>query len=159
MPGLEATRFGPVLGALRLYAQVAHAAQLLDRLGRVLDRFPVEALEVLHRADPAPLARLGDDRGGPPADPLRGRIGVIDRLDVVAVDHDRLPAERADPLGVCIEVPLVPRRAALAQAVDVEDRGQVVEPLAAGVLERLPHRALGQFAVAAQHPHPVGQPI
>ena len=31
------------------------------------------------------------------------------------------------------------------------------EPLPAGVLEGLPHRALGHLGVAAQHPHAVGQ--
>jgi len=51
---------------------------------------------------------------------------------------------RRDPAGVRVQVPAVPGGAALAEPVDVEDRGEVVEPFDAGLLERLPHRALGQ---------------
>ena len=105
------------------------------------------------------LALLGprDDR-----DRLAGRglglgVGGLDRVHVVAVDRDRLPAERLDPAHVAVEVPAEHRLARLAEPVDVDDRGQVVEPLPAGVLEGLPHRALGHLGVAAQHPHAVGQ--
>ena len=73
-------------------------------------------------------------------------------FDVVAVDLDRVPAEGAQPSGVDVEIPLVARRAGLAEAVDVDDRDQVVEPVEAALGERLPHRALGHLAVAAQHP-------
>ena len=45
-------------------------------------------------------------------------------------------------------------RAALAEPVDVDDRDQVVEAGVAGLLEGLPHRALGQLGVAAEHPDP-----
>ena len=45
-------------------------------------------------------------------------------------------------------------RAALAEPVDVDDRDQVVEAGVAGVLEGLPHRALGQLGVAAEDPDP-----
>ena len=51
------------------------------------------------------------------------------------------------------------RLAALAEAVDVDDRDQVVQALLAGVLDRLPDRALGHLGVAAQRPHAVGQPV
>ena len=45
-------------------------------------------------------------------------------------------------------------RAALAEPVDVDDRDQVAQLGVAGVLEGLPHRALGQLGVAAEHPDP-----
>ena len=86
-------------------------------------------------------------------------VGRVDRLDVVAVDLDRMPAERLRPRAVVVELPLVHRRAALPEPVDVEDRGQVVELVVPGVLERLPDRALGRLAVAAEHPDAVGQPV
>jgi hypothetical protein len=46
----------------------------------------------------------------------------------------------------------VHRLAALAEPVDVEDRGEVVELVERGVLDRLPHRAFRHLAVAADHP-------
>ena len=46
------------------------------------------------------------------------------------------------------------RRPALAEPVDVDDRDQVGEPGVAGVLEGLPHRALGELGVAAEDPDP-----
>ena len=86
------------------------------------------------------------------ADRLRLGVGALDRLDVVAVDRDRVPAEGLQAAHVGVEVPAQHRLARLAEAVDVEDRDQVVEALPAGVLDRLPHRALGHLAVAAQAP-------
>jgi hypothetical protein len=49
----------------------------------------------------------------------------------------------------------VHRLAALAEPVDVEDHGQVVELPVGGVLERLPDRALGHLAVAGENPDAV----
>ena len=62
-------------------------------------------------------------------------------------------------LDVAVEVPADHRLARLPEAVDVDDRGQVVEAVEGGVLERLPHRALGHLGVAAQAPHAVGQAV
>ena len=47
-------------------------------------------------------------------------------------------------------------RAALAEPVDVDDRDQVGQLVVRRLVQGLPDRALGQLAVAAQHPHPVG---
>ncbi len=93
--------------------------------------------------------------------PRRQRLLVraVDRLDVVPVDLDRSPAERLDAARVRSDVPAVHRLAALAEPVDVEDRDQVVEPGERRVLERLPHRALGELAVAAEAPDAVRQPV
>ena len=60
---------------------------------------------------------------------------------------------------VALHVPAQHRLARLAQAVDVDDRDQVVEPFPAGVLEGLPHRALGELGVAAQAPDAVRQAV
>ena len=54
---------------------------------------------------------------------------------------------------------LVHRRAGLAEPVDVDDRGQVVEPVEAGLLEGLPHRALGHLGVAAEAPDAIREPV
>ena len=51
------------------------------------------------------------------------------------------------------------RLSTLAQAVYVDYRRQVVQLRERRLLERLPHRTLGQLAVAAEHPHTVGQPV
>jgi hypothetical protein len=53
----------------------------------------------------------------------------------------------------------VHRLAALAESVDVEDRDEVVEPGERRVLEGLPHRSLGELAVAAHAPHAIRQPV
>ena len=85
------------------------------------------------------------------------RERLVDRAEVVAVDGDGAAAERLDPPGVRVQVPAQLGRAALAEPVDVDDRGQVGQPVVGRLVERLPHRALGHLAVAAQHPHPVRQ--
>jgi hypothetical protein len=56
-------------------------------------------------------------------------------------------------------MPPVHRLAALAEPVDVQDRGQVLEVVVPGVLERLPDRPFRRLAVAAQRPDPVRQPL
>ena len=86
-------------------------------------------------------------------------VGGVDLLDVVAVDLDRVPAEGAEAVGVGGEVPAVHRLAALAEPVDVDDRRQVVELVERGVLGRLPHRALGHLAVAADDPDAEREPV
>ena len=105
------------------------------------------------------LDRARDDRRRRPGRRARLLVRAVDRLDVVAVDLDRGPAERLDAAPVRVDVPAVHRLAALAETVDVEDRGQVVELGERGVLERLPHRALGELAVAAQAPDAIGQSV
>jgi hypothetical protein len=62
------------------------------------------------------------------------------------------------PCGVGVEVPAVHCLAALAESVDIDDGREVVEPAVPGLLERLPHRALGHLAVTAQHPNTEAQP-
>src|SRR5919197_6135745 len=109
--------------------------------GLVLDLFDALALDRLRDDD----RRSALSRNGL-------RIRAVDRLHVVAVDLDRVPAEGARPVGVGVEIPAVHRLSPLTEAVDVDDRGQVVEPGEGGVLERLPHPALRDLAVTAHHP-------
>ena len=114
---------------------------------------------VLDRLDALALLRPGDDHGRPARGPDGLLIRRVDRRHVVAVDLDRVPAERLRAALVGVQVPADHRLARLAEPVDVEDRGQVVEPVERGVLERLPHRPLGHLGVAAQHPDAVGQAV
>ena len=90
-----------------------------------------------------------------------GRVGerLVDLAEVVPVDDHGVAAERLDPLGVRVQVPAQLGRAALAQAVHVDDRGQVAQPVMGGLVQRLPDRPFGRLAVPAQHPHPVRQLI
>ena len=138
---------------------VAQAAELLDRRVGIVEWLAVPARLVLDRLDPLALDRARDDDRRFAG--RRGRIAVggVDLLDVVAVDLDRVPAEGTSALQIPLEVPAVHRLAALAEAVDVEDRGQVVQLVVPGVLERLPDRALGGLAVTAQHPDAVRQAV
>ena len=114
---------------------------------------------VLDRLDALALQGASDDhrRRALLGDGLA--VGPVDRVDVVAVDLDRVPAEGPRAVGVGVEIPAVHRLAALAEPVHVDDRDQVVEPVESGVLEGLPHRALGHLAVAAEAPDPIGKPV
>ncbi len=142
-----------VLGRRHVDADRAAATQLRDGGLGVRHRFAVRALGVLHGPHTLALAGAREHRGGSVA--LRGLgVGGVDLVHVVAVDLDGVPAERGDPAGVGGGVPAVPGGPALAEAVHVHDRRQVAQPLVPRELERLPHRALGQFAVTAQHPDP-----
>ena len=137
----------------------ADPAELLDRRLGIVEGLSVPAVLVLDRLHSLALHRLGDDHGRPPRCRDRLRVGRVDRLHVVPVDLDRVPAEGLGPLRVGVEVPAVHRLATLAEPVDVDDRRQVVELLVGAVLEGLPHRALRHLAVAAQHPDAVREPV
>jgi hypothetical protein len=152
-------RIGAPVRLRDVHDDVAHAAELLDRLVRVVERLAVPTGLVLDLLHALALDRLCDDHGRLSRGLCSFCVGAIDRLDVVAVDLDRVPAEGAGAVGVGIEVPAVHCFAALAEPVDVDDRGQVVEPVEGRVLESLPHRPLGDLAVATQHPDAVRQPV
>ena len=125
----------------------------------IVERLAVPALLVLDGLHALALDRARDDRRRPAGRRQRLLVRAVDRVDVVPVDLDRRPAERLDAPRVRREIPAVHRLAALAEPVDVEDRDQVVEPRERRVLERLPHRALGELAVAAEAPDAVRQPV
>ncbi len=146
-------------GLRDLDAKVGDAAELGDRGVRVVERLAVVAVLVLHRRDALPLHRARDENRGL----SRRRDGPtergVDRVEVVAVERDRIPPERLGARDVRVEVPSDHRLATLAEPVDVDDRREVVELEVRSVLERLPHRALGHLAVAAQHPHAARQAL
>ena len=70
---------------------------------------------------------------------------------VVAVDRNRVPAERAIARDERVEIVIPLRRAALTEPVDVRERADVVELVKCGDLGRLPDGAFSRFAVAQQH--------
>ena len=144
-------------GGLWAHLQVAPAAELRDRGVGVGQRLSVPAVLVLDRAHALALHGAGDDRHGLAVGRRGVLVGGVDLGHVVAVDLDRAPAERLGPGHVGGGVPAEHRLAALPEPVDVDDRHQVVEALVRGGGERLPHRALGHLAVAAERPHPEGQ--
>src|SRR5439155_14531320 len=117
----------PGLGFRHVDDDVADPAELLDRRVGVVERLAVPAVLVLDRLDALALDRARDDDGRLTRRRRRLRIGGVDLLDVVAVDLDRMPAERRRALHVALEVPAVHRLAALAEAGDVDDRGQFGE--------------------------------
>ena len=151
-----------VAGDLRLGdldVDVADAAELLDRPLGIGERLPVHAGQVGDSLHAVTLLGAGDDHGR-----AAGRVDgagerPIDGRDIVSVDLDRLPAEGLRPATVGVEIPLVHRRARLAQTVDVDDRGEVVEAVEAGLLEGLPHRALGHLGVPAEAPDAIRKPV
>ena len=140
-------------------SDVALAAELGDGCVGVVERLAVEPVLVLDRLHTLALHGARDDnrRLALGLDCLRVR--AIHLVDVVAVDGDRVPSERLGTGDVLLDLPAHHRLAALAEAVHVEDRGQVVELVVRRVLERLPHRSLGELAVTAQHPHPIGEVV
>jgi hypothetical protein len=135
---------------------LADPAELGDCGLSVGEDFSVPAGLVLDRGNALAFDRARDDqartvgRGGCQC------VRLVDRVDVVAVDGYRRPAEGAGSVEVRVEIPAVHCFAALAEPVDVEDHGQVVELPVGGVLEGLPDRSLGHLAVAGENPDAVG---
>ncbi len=141
------------LGRVHPHLDVAGAAEFGHGLLGLRQGLAVLSLAVLHGRDALALEGAGDDRGGLSPGGQGLAVGTVDGVDVVAVDLDRVPSEGPETARVGVEVVAVPGGAALAEAVDVDDHGEVVEVLVPGVFGGLPHRSLGQLAVAAQHPH------
>jgi hypothetical protein len=94
----------------------------------------VLAFLIFDGRDAAALPGPGQDHGRRAV--VAGRLAerAVDRGDVVPVDLQRVPAEGAEPGGVGGGVPAVPRGAALAEPVDVDNQRQVAEPAVAGLL-------------------------
>ena len=86
---------------------------------------PCQFSLVLDRLDALALDRVRDDHRRLAGRVPRLGVGAVDRLEVVPVDLDRVPAERLGPLRVRVEVPAVHGLAALPEPVHVDDRGQV----------------------------------
>lgn len=127
---------------------------LAGQPGRQWPSVPVKATGDL--GDPLSLDRPGQHHGGPVGFLADVAERLVDGGHVMAVDDDRPAAEGLHPTAVGVEVPPERRLSLLAQAVDVDDRRQVRQLVVGSFVEGLPHRALGQLAVTAQHPDPVG---
>jgi len=134
-------------------------AELLDRSLRMRQGLAVHPFFVFYFGHTAALDGTGDDGRGPAGGGQGLGVRPVDGRGIVTVDLDGVPAEGTDPPGVRLGVPLVPRGAALPEAVDVDDGGKPFEPLVAGELEGLPDGALGELAVAAEHPDVVRQAV
>jgi hypothetical protein len=133
---------------------VAFAAELCDRRLGVVQCLAVESVLVLDGGDALALDRARDDDRRLSLRLDRLRVGAVDRLDVVPVDLDRVPAERLGAPDVDVGVPADHRLAALPEPVDVEDGREVVEVVMGRVLVGLPDRPFGHLAVAMEHPDP-----
>jgi hypothetical protein len=95
---------------------------------------------------------------GPGQDHCRlptGAAGLVERVEnrrhIVAVDHDRVPAERTPPALELIHVVLPHGRAALPEAVDVRNSAEAVEAVGGADVGGFPDRSFGRLAVADQH--------
>ena len=80
--------------------------------------------------------------------------GVDQRCDVVAVDPQRLPAERLPLVGDRLGAQDALGGAVGLQGVDVDDRGHVVQAVVGGLQRGLPRRALVELTVGEQVVHP-----
>ena len=110
------------------------------------------ALGVGEERDAAALLGARDDQRRPLVGE-RVAVGAVDGCDVVAVDLDRAPPERLRPVAEHVGLPAVHRRSALAEPVEVQDRGHVAGAVEGRRLHRLPDGALGHLRVAEQDPH------
>ena len=108
---------------------------------------------VLDLGEAAALDGLGQDHRGPAVGGASGRgEGIVDGSHVVPVDLEHPGAECLRSAGVRAQVPAELGRAALAQAVDVDDRDEVRQLVVRGLVQCLPDRSLGDLAVPAEHP-------
>ena len=143
--------------------QLAGAAEFGDRpfchVGR--EGLAVPAGAVLDLGEPLALDGPGEDHGGLVPLDVVGRLGkrVVDRRQVVPVDDDDVRAERLRAPRVRVKLPAEVGGPALAKPVDVGDDDKVGQPVVGRLVKGLPHRALGELAVTAKHPHPVREPV
>ena len=115
------------------------------------------AVLVLDLAESLPLDGARDHDGR-----LAGRLarllqGLVDLLHVVAIDDDGAATEGLDPVAIDIGLPFVLGRSPLAEPIDIEDGGEVREPVVAGFVEPFPDRPFRQLAIAGESPDVVGQ--
>jgi hypothetical protein len=111
----------------------------------------VPAVDALQLGDPVTLDGSGQDDGRFLRCACRGEC-VVDRDEVVSVDEVGGASEGPKPGLIPVQVPLQFGGAAHSEAVDVDDRGEVVQTVIGGASECLPHRTFCELAVAAQNP-------
>jgi hypothetical protein len=98
-----------------------------------------------------------DQRGA--ARSQRSRVRRVDRGDVVAVDLERLPAQRLGAPNEHAGLSLVHRRPALSEPVQVQHGHEAVHLVERGGFHRLPHAALRHLGVAEQHEDASGRTV
>src|SRR5439155_6604350 len=96
----------------------------------------VPALLVLDERDAFSFHGPGE-HGGRPACTPGALERVVDLGEVVAVDDDGIDAESADPRRVRAHVPLELGWPALAEPIDVDERGEVREAFVTSMLVRV----------------------
>ena len=129
---------------------------LRDRLLRLLGvgRLPVPVGVELHPGHALALDRLGHDRRRLAGRRHRFVHRVQDGGVVVAVDLDRVPAERPELLGERGEIHDLADPAGLLDLIVVDDHAEVVERELRRAHRRLPDLAGLRLAVADHAPHP-----
>ena len=128
--------------------------ELRDRtieLFALLEWLAVPAVLPLDKRDALALDGAGEDHRRLSLDLARLVERVENRRQVVAVDDDRVPAERAPAALELLHVMLPHRRPALAEPVDVGEAAEAVEPVHRRDVGRFPHRPFRRLAVAEQH--------
>ena len=145
--GLGFHRHSPPLVSASLERGLELVQRLLGLLLR--RRLAVEAEAALHERDAAALLRLADDRGRA-VEGAAALERLDDRLHVVAVDLDRVPAEGLELGADVAGVHDLLGRAVGLEVVVVDDRGDVADPEVLRRGRRLPGLALLAVAVGEQ---------
>ena len=127
---------------------------LVDLLA-FLERPAVPAVLAFDRRDAFALDRPGKNHRRVVLGGARGGKRVEQRLDVMAVDDHRVPAEGVPPRGNFVHPVFELGVAALAERVHVDDAAEVVELVIEGDIRRFPHRAFSHLTVAEEHVRPV----
>ena len=130
------------------------AAKLRNRVFGLIgvQRLAVPAFFVRQKRDPVALFGLGDDPDRLVGHGQRFGVGAVNSVQIVAVDLNRVSAERGGTGGINRAVPAEVGLAALPQAVHVQNRHQIIKLVVAGFVHRLPDRAFRHFAVAEHDP-------
>ena len=122
----------------------------LVELFALLERLAVPVVLALGDGNALALHRPRHDHRRLALDGARLGERIEHLVQVVAVDGDGVPAERAPAAGELVEVVLPHRRAALTETVHVGDGAEVIEAVLRGHCRRFPDRAFSRFTVAEQ---------
>src|SRR5579885_3003286 len=84
-------------------------------------------------------------------------VGCLNLIEVMAVNFNGMPAERAGACSVGVAIPAEHRLAALAEAVHNEDAYEVAQLIVSCKLQRLIDRTFGHLTIAQHYPDTIGQ--
>src|SRR5262249_40052264 len=76
---------------------------------------------------------------------------IEQRVDVMAIHDDGMPAKSTPAARELIHVVLPHRRAALAECIDVDHAAEVVQFVDRGEIGRLPDRSFSRFAITEKN--------